>query len=188
MKKRTALLLVAMAAFFTGCDFSVTDNAGIIDTQQYATQTIDDWEFRPEDIAKDRGYPSMSPMTGGMKTAMPMSAMESSRLGYAVGGAKDINNFRENIAQGYLPLPSDITYEGLFYGYYFDTGTPEECAKLFCPEYSTAVSKDPLSKSDDYYLAVGLNSGIKESDFQRKKLNLVIVMDISGSMGSPFDQ
>lgn len=183
-----ALLLMAVAAFFAGCNFSVTDNAGIIDTQQDTTQKIDDWEFRPEDLAKDRAYPSMSPMTGGMNTAMPMTAMESSRLGYAVGGSKDINNFRENIAQGYLPLPSDITYEGLFYGYYFDTGAPEECTKLFCPEYSTAISQDPLSKSDDYYLAVGLNSGIKESDFQRKKLNLVIVMDISGSMGSPFDQ
>jgi hypothetical protein len=33
---------------------------------------------------------------------------------------------------------------------------------------------------------VGLNSGI--TDFQRKKLNLVVVLDFSGSMGSPFDE
>ena len=33
---------------------------------------------------------------------------------------------------------------------------------------------------------MGLNSGVK--DFQRKKLNLVVVLDFSGSMGSPFDQ
>lgn len=32
-----------------------------------------------------------------------------------------------------------------------------------------------------------MNSNIKESDFARKKLNLVIVLDISGSMGSPFN-
>jgi len=126
-----------------------------------------------------------------MKTAMPQAApmmAESANLGFAVGGAKDVNNFRENIKNDFLPLPSDITYEGLFYGYYFDTGAKEECTKLFCPSYSTAVSQDPLSKQNDYYLAVGLNSGIKESDFQRKKLNLVVVMDISGSMASPFDQ
>jgi Ca-activated chloride channel family protein len=35
-------------------------------------------------------------------------------------------------------------------------------------------------------LSVGLNSGI--TDFERKKLNLVVVLDYSGSMGSPFDQ
>ena len=167
----------------------------ITETQQtqVTTQKIDDWKF--DASANDefsRGYGGAG--GGVMKTAMPVSApmMEAAapgaNLGFAVGGAKDVNNFRENIRNDFLPLPSDITYEGLFYGYYFDTGKKEECTKLFCPSYSTAVSKDPLSGIPDYYLAVGLNSGIKESDFQRKKLNLVIVMDISGSMGSPFDQ
>ena len=55
-----------------------------------------------------------------------------------MGGAKDINNFRENIKQDYLPLPTDVTYEGLFYDYYFDTGAAQECKKLFCPSYSYA--------------------------------------------------
>ena len=35
-------------------------------------------------------------------------------------------------------------------------------------------------------MTVGLNSNIKESDFERKKLNLVVVLDISGSMSSGF--
>ena len=35
-------------------------------------------------------------------------------------------------------------------------------------------------------MTVGLNSNIKESDFKRKKLNLVVVIDISGSMSSIF--
>ena len=39
---------------------------------------------------------------------------------------------------------------------------------------------------NEYYITVGLNSNIKESDFQRKKLNLVIVLDVSGSMDSKF--
>ena len=109
-------------------------------------------------------------------------------LGYSVGGAKDINNFRENIENGFLPLFTDITYEGLFYDYYFDTGQRATCTHLFCPSYSYAVSQDPFSKVYEYYLSVGLNSNIKESDFHRKKLNLVIVLDISGSMSSPFDR
>jgi Ca-activated chloride channel family protein len=113
-----------------------------------------------------------------------MAAIPS--IGFSTGGAKDVNSFRENIKQDYLPLPSDVTYEGLFYDYYFDTGAAKECKKLFCPSYSYAVSKDPFSLEPQYYLSVGLNSGI--TDFQRKKLNLVVVLDFSGSMGSPFDE
>lgn len=188
----SSLLVFAMLGGLSGCDLPGPVDTGILDTQErpLITQKIDDWSFNPAANQEyNRAYPSMSPLSGGMmKTAMPLSATGSPNLGYAVGGAKDINNFRENILNKYLPLPSDITYEGLFYGYYFDTGAKEECTKLFCPSYSTAVSTDPLSKKNDYYLSVGLNSGIKESDFRRKKLNLVIVMDISGSMGSPFDQ
>lgn len=109
-------------------------------------------------------------------------------IGYSTGGAKDINNFRQNIENDYLPLFTDITYEGLYYDYYFDTGQQEECFELFCPSYNLAVSKDPFSEDMEYFMSVGLNSGIKESDFQRKKLNLVIVLDISGSMGATFSK
>lgn len=37
------------------------------------------------------------------------------------GGAQDVENFRENIRGGYLPLPTDITYGGIVKSYYFDT-------------------------------------------------------------------
>ncbi|MCX6678329.1 MAG: VWA domain-containing protein [Methanothrix sp.] len=114
------------------------------------------------------------------------AAAASPSIGFSAGGAKDVNSFRENIKQDYLPLPSDVTYEGLFYDYFFDTGAAKDCRKLFCPSYSYAVSKDPISMQPQYYLSVGLNSGI--TDFQRKKLNLVVVLDFSGSMGSPFDE
>lgn len=109
-------------------------------------------------------------------------------IGFAVGGAMDIENFRKNIENNYLPLPTDITYEGIYYDYFFDTGQLEPCKKLFCPSYSLAVSKDPFSGREEYYLQVGLNSGITQTDFQRKKLNLVIVLDISGSMSAPFNR
>ena len=112
------------------------------------------------------------------------SAAES--IGFSVGGAKDIGNFRENIEEGYLPLPTDVTYEGLFYDYYFDLGSARRCDQLFCPAYSSAISSDPLSGEPCHYLSVGLDSGI--TDFSRKKLNLVVVLDNSGSMESAFDR
>lgn len=118
----------------------------------------------------------------------PVSVASDEAMGLAVGGAQDINNFRTNVENDYLPIHTDITYEGLFYDYHFDTGRDgAECNALFCPSYSYAASTDPFSGEREYYLSVGLNSGLKESDFQRKDLNLVIVLDVSGSMSTPFD-
>lgn len=133
------------------------------------------------------GALSSSSSAGGLKTKMSATSGMSNSLGFAVGGAKDINNFRDNIKNNYLPLPTDITYEGLFYDYYFDTGMTKESDKLFSPSYTSAITKDPISGNNDYYLSVGLNSNIKAEDFKRKKLNLVVVLDISGSMNETFN-
>ncbi|MCR5187051.1 MAG: VWA domain-containing protein [Clostridia bacterium] len=112
----------------------------------------------------------------------------SDSLGFSTGGARTINNFRENIENGYFPISTDITYNGLFYDYSFDTGNAKGNSNdLFYPSYSTAVSKDPISGVKEYFMTVGLNSNIKESDFVRPKLNLVVVLDISGSMSSSFN-
>jgi Ca-activated chloride channel family protein len=113
---------------------------------------------------------------------------EDENLGYSVGGASDINNFRDNIGEGYLPLPADVTPEGTFKEYYFDTGESEACEELFCPSYSQAVSEDPISGEREQFMTVGLNSGISQSEFERSDLNLVVVVDTSGSMDSPFGQ
>ena len=119
---------------------------------------------------------------------MPFTVNElvNYNMGFSTGGAKDTNNFRENIKNGYFPISTDITYNGLFYDYYFDTGEKTESKYLFSPSYSLAISKDPISLKNEYYMTVGLNSNIKQNDFKRKKLNLVVVLDISGSMSSPF--
>lgn len=112
--------------------------------------------------------------------------------GFSVGGAKDINSFRANIAAGYLPQPSDITYEGLFYDYHFVTGQETASSspaspRLFAPSWSTALSHDPQTGQPGHFLAVGLKSQLSAKEFARKKLNLVVVLDISGSMSSPFN-
>ena len=153
-------------------------------------RTTDDWQLNPNETESESGrsWVPGSPAPMPTPTPAPMALPGQATIGLATGGAKDINNFRENITNGYLPLPTDITYEGLFYDYYFDTGQSDECNKLFYPSYTYAVTTDPFSGEVEYYLSVGLNSGMKESDFQRKKLNLVIVLDISGSMDSGFNE
>ena len=112
----------------------------------------------------------------------------SANVGVSAGGAADANAFRTNVEEGYVPQPTDLTYEGLFHDYYFDTGRSEPCEALFCPSYSTAVARDPLSEETERFVTVGLNSGISKADFQRKPLNLVVVVDTSGSMSEQFDE
>ena len=129
------------------------------------------------------------PLDGIINSFKSSAASESnSNLGFATGGARTIENFRENIENGYFPISTDITYNGLFYDYSFDTGNAKgESNELFYPSYSTAVSKDPISEKQEYYMTVGLNSNIKESDFVRPKLNLVVVLDVSASMESTWN-
>lgn len=139
----------------------------------------------------DSGGGSYSPSTN-IPSPVPVSNRAISNyspkknIGFSVGGAKDSDNFYENIKNNYIPKISSLTYEGTFYDHYFDIGIKKRCKTLFCPTYSKAMVKDIYSEKDSYYLSVGLNSGIK--DFKRKRLNLVVVLDISGSMNGKFNE
>ena len=156
---------------------------------------VDDWEYNATSVMADssRRMPNMS-VGASIKMApiaMPLSApapmMRSKNIGLSVGGAKDTNNFKANIDNGYLPKLDSITYEGQFYNHYFDTGLTGVCKELFCPSYSSAKRLNEFTDEEEYFLSVGLNSGIKEGDFHRKKLNIVVVVDISGSMNGKFN-
>lgn len=149
----------------------------------------DDWQYKEARGVEDYSMGYKSSAISNESMVLSDASNSGSTLGFSVGGSKSIENFRENIKNNYLPISTDLTYNGLFYDYYFETGKNEgnNSNEMFYPTYSTATSKDPISGKMEYYLTVGLNSNIKESDFKRKKLNLVVVMDISGSMSSSFN-
>jgi len=109
-------------------------------------------------------------------------------MGMTAGGAQDVGDFRNNVEEGYLPLPESLSYEGLFSEYYFDTGGGGECESLFCAAYSPGVSPDPLSGETERYFTVGLVSGRSLAEFERPALNLVVVLDVSSSMDGYFDR
>jgi Ca-activated chloride channel family protein len=115
-------------------------------------------------------------------------AADGESIGLSAGGAQDANAFRRNVEEGYVPRPRAITHAGLYHDYYFDTGQQRACEAMFCPSYARAVTADPLSNETERYMTVGLNSGLTQSDFERPDLNVVVVIDTSGSMESQFDQ
>ncbi|RUM67432.1 MAG: hypothetical protein DSZ06_01190 [Sulfurospirillum sp.] len=140
---------------------------------------IDDWEYNSTKIFNQKFTKSIMPM------AMNSAPMLKS-IGFSVGGAKDANNFYENIKRGYLPKLKSITYEGVFYDHYFQTDSSNECKTLFCPDYESAIDNNPYNDSKEYWLSIKLGSNLK--NLERKRLNIVVVMDISGSMSSAFDE
>jgi Ca-activated chloride channel family protein len=184
---------IEITRFFVSCltvalllSMACADTEEIRKTEN--TVKSDDWTYVPG--GTNEGSQGISPLAPGNGIAIPTvgsSGTGGGTIGLSAGGAKDVNNFRANIANHYLPIASDITYEGVFYDYYFDTGQAIACQTLFCPSYVSTVSRDPLSQAQESFLSVGLNSGIKEADFARKRLNLMVVLDISGSMSSLFD-
>jgi len=109
-------------------------------------------------------------------------------LGFSVDGSKDVNNFRQNIENGFMPQVTDVTTEGLFYDYEFQTDYGQECQNLFCPGFAGVSSQNPLTNQTEQFLAIGLQSNLKQSDFTRPNLNLTVVFDISSSMNSPFNK
>ena len=184
------VLLIALLGTYAIYWYTHTDEKG-------KKGLIDDWKYSNKGSYEDGATFSgvcLDASSASAGTSMVASknaySSQEATLGFSTGGAKNIENFRENIKNGYFPISTDITYNGLFYDYYFNTGDSNKTQNtqdLFYPTYSTAISKDPVSGVPEYYMTVGLNSNIKESDFQRKKLNLIVVMDISGSMSSTFN-
>lgn len=120
--------------------------------------------------------------------AAQTQAADPDDLGFAVGGEKDGNNFRDNIHEGYVPEPAAVATEGIYYDYYFDTGeTDPRDDTLFYPSYSRAITRHPATREIEEFLTVGLNSNLSPDEFERPTLDLVVVLDISGSMKRPFD-
>ncbi|MBV0926218.1 VWA domain-containing protein [Halomicroarcula limicola] len=143
----------------------------------------DDYELHEENellnASVDHQMASPAPASENMAS--------SETLGLAAGGAKDATNFRENITNGYTPQPEAISDEGLFYDYYFETGHRPEADALFAPRYTAAKSTHPLTGDTEQYLSVGLDSTLSTDAFERPRLDLVAVLDVSGSMDSAFD-
>jgi len=183
--RRSVLSLATLAsASLAGCATRIDDLPGATGGGE-----VDDWQYEPGDLEQhDGGGFNLS--GGGGDGAQPQAASADGggSVGLAAGGAKDANAFRRNVENDYLPIPSALSYEGLFYDYYFEGGDPGACSDLFCPTYAPAVTADPLSGDPERYLSVGLHSSLSATDFDRKRLNLVVVLDVSGSMDSPFDR
>jgi Ca-activated chloride channel family protein len=164
-----------LGGLLAGCTGMLSNGDGTDDNDG----ETDDWQYTPQPAGDGGVGGAPSRASGGGDGG------DAGGIGLSAGGAKDIATFRRNVEEGYLPIPESLSYEGLFYDYYFETGGGA-CERDFCPQYAPAVTADPLSGETERYVTVGLDSGIAADEFERKRLNLVVVLDISGSMSASF--
>lgn len=102
-----------------------------------------------------------------------------------MAGARNVGAFTASIASGGIPSVSALTYEGIFSEHSFYTGREEE--QIVSCECKGVISNDPLCNKQEYYLGIFLNSRFDGTGIaNRPPLNLVICLDISGSMNSQF--
>ena len=68
----------------------------------------------------------------------------------SVGGSKDVSNFTGCLDSNQMPDIASLTYEGLYYDYFFQTKNDDEEEKnenLINPTYSCAKTKIPKALS-----------------------------------------
>ena len=115
-----------------------------------------------------------------MRMAAPM--MAEMDMGVTPGGAQDISWFRDQVANGSVPHPNTLTPEGLF----SEHDLPIEagpCRQTICVT-GEATTANILVQPDVKYLAqLGFSSNLDAATWKRAPLNLVAVVDTSGSMG-----
>lgn len=104
------------------------------------------------------------------------------------GGAQDIRHFRSVAAEVGMPRPESLTVEGLMGEHDLDLASGKSCAQLFCLATEAMAASLPGRPDDRLFVGLGFTSNIDSATWRREPLNLVAVVDKSGSMsGQPLD-
>jgi len=146
---------------------------------------------KDKDKDKDGKKPGVQSFDFGAEMAAPvapapMRSMKS--MGATPGGAKDIDYARDRIAAGEIPHASTFTPEGLFSQHDLPLPSTRACNQILCLS-AAATKADLISQPEVRHLAqLGFASNLDPKTWHRAPLNLVAVVDKSGSMsGQPLD-
>jgi Ca-activated chloride channel family protein len=119
-----------------------------------------------------------------MRAAPMAPAAEMSVGGSAsvtAGGAQDIGYARQLIESGSIPAANAFTPEGLLSEHDLPVDGPA-CDRAFCPRMSTGYAPAFDANRNELWVQLGFGSNIDLETFERRPLNVAIVLDRSGSM------
>ena len=99
------------------------------------------------------------------------------------GGAQDIGAFRAALDRGELPAENTLDANGFFNEHYNAT-PPSGCGGTLCLTPGLSVGRDWLTGSHQATLQLAVSTNVDPTTYTRLPLNLVVVVDHSGSMAS----
>jgi Ca-activated chloride channel homolog len=103
------------------------------------------------------------------------------------GGAQDIKHFRGQVALQNIPHPNDFTAEGLMSEHDLVLPAAGPCRQLFCLTGDASRADLIAAPEARYLVGVGFTTNIDEKTWRRDPVNLIAVVDKSGSMnGEPL--
>lgn len=104
------------------------------------------------------------------------------------GGAQDIKYFRGEVQFERIPHPNDLTAEGLMSEHDIVLPASEPCRQLFCLTGEASRAELIAAPHVRYLAGIGFATRIDAKTWRRDPVNLIAVVDKSGSMeGEPLE-
>ena len=97
------------------------------------------------------------------------------------GGAQDFGAFRQVIEAGGLPLPGLLDDVGFFNEHHVPLPAPD-CGEPICVHGLLGVMGNLINGAGCTMLQLGMNARVPADRLQARRLNLVVAVDVSGSM------
>ena len=108
-------------------------------------------------------------------------------IGAAPGGSQDIAYARSIIESGGVPDPESFRVGGLLNEHDLPIVGEEPCDERLCISGASGSGRVPTLDQHAVFMQVGYDSNLTSETFEREPLNLVVVIDISGSMSAYMD-
>ncbi len=98
-----------------------------------------------------------------------------------LGGAQDIGQFRSILDQGGIPGEATLDANGFFAEHYSEA-PPADCGQPLCLVGMMAVGRSWTTEQAQAVLQVSMSTPVDPSQLERRPLDMVVVVDTSGSM------
>lgn len=117
----------------------------------------------------------------GYSDGAPASSNQTGYNNLGSSGAQDIGQFRKILDEGGVPGEDTLDANGFFSEHYTEL-PPPECGQPICAAGMLSVGHDWVFGRYQAALQIGMNTTIDASSLERRPLDLVVVVDTSGSM------
>ncbi|HEY5946949.1 MAG TPA: VWA domain-containing protein [Kofleriaceae bacterium] len=117
-----------------------------------------------------------------LATACAQSASSGDQGGgVSFGGQQDIGEFRGILESGGVPGKDTLDANG-FFNEHYNAPPQTDCTRVLCLTPGVSVGRDWLTGAHQATLQIAINTNVDPTTITRKPLNLVVVVDHSGSM------